>query len=91
VPYSSSAPDFSTLTLQSVVAMIVVALVVAVLVVVAYSVVAGSLAWLLLVVIGLLRLFLGGIGRAGSGIRAHLRARRISRQALPDLRVRPSG
>jgi hypothetical protein len=91
MPDPSTQPDLSTMTLQSVVAIIAVAAVVAVLALVAYSVVAGSLAWVLLLVVGLLRLVFGTVTRAGSGVRSHLRARRLTRQAVPDLRVRPSG
>jgi hypothetical protein len=77
----------TSLTLQTVAAMAVVALAVALAVVVAYSVVAGGLAWLLLLLVGLIRLLVSGAVSAWSG----LRARRITRRAVPDLRVRPSG
>jgi hypothetical protein len=79
------------MALQTVAAMVVVALAVALLLVVVYSVVAGGLASLLVLVIGLLRLLLMGVGRTWSGVRSHLHPRRISPETVPDLRVRPLG
>jgi|tagenome__1003787_1003787.scaffolds.fasta_scaffold20966939_3 hypothetical protein len=87
----SASPALTPMVLQSVAAMIVVALLATVGLVVVYSVVAGGLAWVLVVIIGLLRLLLAGIGRTWSAARDHLRARGISPENVPDLRVRPLG
>jgi hypothetical protein len=87
----SAPPALTPMVLQSVAAMIVVAVLVTVVLVVVYSVVAGGLAWVLVVAIGLLRLLLAGIGHAWSAAHRHLRARGITPETLPDLRVRPLG
>jgi hypothetical protein len=87
-----AAPSGVTpMDLQTVAAVIVVALVVALAFVVVYSVVAGGLASLLVLFVGLVRLFLSGIVSAFSAVRRHLRTRGLTPEAVPDLRVRPSG
>jgi hypothetical protein len=81
----------TSMDLQTVAAMVAVAVLVTVGLVVVYSVVAGGLAWVLVVLIGLLRLLFAGVGRTWSAFHGHLRARGISPETVPDLRVRPSG
>jgi hypothetical protein len=88
---SSPPPAVSPLVLQTVGAMIVVAVLVTLALVVAYSVVAAGAAWVLLLIVGTLRLLLMAVDRTWAGLRAHLGARRIRPETVPDLRVRPSG
>jgi len=84
------------MTLETVVAVALVAILVTVGIMVVYAVVAGSLAWVLMLVIGILRLVWITVRAAARAVGRHLhrapdRLRQITPDAVTDLRVRPSG
>ena len=84
------------MTLETVVAVVLVAILATVGIVVVYAVVAGSLAWVLMLIIGVVRLVWVTVRGAVRGVRAHVhrasaRVGRITPETVPDLRVRPSG
>jgi hypothetical protein len=84
------------MVLETLVAGLLVAVLVTLGIAVVYTVVAGAGAWVLVLVIGLLRLVWTILRRIGRSLRAHLhrtpdRVRRITPENVPDLRVRPSG
>lgn len=88
--------SLTPLVLETVVAVALVALLVTMGLALLYAVVAGSLAWALMLVLGVLRLIGATVRRGGRGVRrrlrrTHGRVRQIGPETVPDLRVRPLG
>jgi hypothetical protein len=84
------------MALETVVAAVLVAVLVTVGIAVVYAVVAGSLAWVLMLVVGVLRLIWLTVRGIGRTVRGHLhrapdRLRQITPETVSDLRVRPLG
>lgn len=88
--------SMTPMALEAVVAAALVAVVVSLALAVVYALIAGTGAWVLMLLLGVLRLVWRTGRGAGRGLhthlrRAHRRVREITPESPPDLRVRPLG